>query len=178
MVDSQRPTTVRHNLPSTTTAASALPLALLQAHMVFARRDEAKPPLTLAYAGTYEVLERSNAFFKLQIGDKVDIVTMAHLKASQPPPFQRLLAVVAALCCALSPLLRLQRHPFALAAVSHSPYRLRFRRRLLAALSAIAARQTASVSPLSAPRLGGRCSNDSYECRHCTGFYPFSSVFR
>jgi hypothetical protein len=85
MVDSQRPAAVCHNLPSTDTAASALPLALLHACMVFVRRDEAKPPLTPAYAGPYKVLERSTSFFKLQIGDKVDIVATARLKAAELP---------------------------------------------------------------------------------------------
>jgi hypothetical protein len=85
MVDAQRPAAVRHNRASTATAASTLPPALLHARMVFVRLDEAKPPLTPAYAGPYEVLERSNAFFKLQIGDKVDIVATARLKAAELP---------------------------------------------------------------------------------------------
>jgi transposase InsO family protein len=85
MVDEQRPAAVRHNLPSTATAASALPPALLHARMVFVRRDKAKPPLTPAYAGPYEVLERSSSFFKLQIGDRTDIVTTARLKAAELP---------------------------------------------------------------------------------------------
>jgi hypothetical protein len=54
--------------------------------MVLVRRDEAKPPLSPAYAGPYEVLERSPSYFKLQIGGKADIVATARLKAAELPP--------------------------------------------------------------------------------------------
>jgi transposase InsO family protein len=92
LVDSRIPPGIRHNRPSTASAAATIPAALLHARMVLVRRDEAKPPLSPAYAGPYEVLERSPSHFKLQIGGKTDIVATARLKAAELPP-DALLAV-------------------------------------------------------------------------------------
>jgi hypothetical protein len=53
---------------------------------VFVRRDEAKPPLAAAYAGPYQVFERSTSFFRLQVGEKEDIVATHRLKPAFLPP--------------------------------------------------------------------------------------------
>jgi hypothetical protein len=157
MVDAQRPAAVRHNRASTATAASALPPALLHARMVFVRRDEAKPPLTPTYAGPYEVLERSNAFFKLQIGDKVDIVATARRRPTgcSSPPWPAS-AVQSALCSTLS---RIEPPP--------SPRYIRGTSCGTGAafwpscLPSSAAGQSQSLS-YRLQDWGGRCSNDLY----------------
>jgi transposase InsO family protein len=84
-VDGRSPAPTRHNRPSTASPAVQLHPDLLRARMVFIRRDESKPPLAAAYAGPYTVLERSPSFFRLQIGDKADIVATARLKPAFLP---------------------------------------------------------------------------------------------
>jgi hypothetical protein len=44
------------------------------------------PPLAPAYDGPYLVLERSPHTFRLQLGDKTDVVATACLKAAVLPP--------------------------------------------------------------------------------------------
>jgi hypothetical protein len=85
LVDSRSPPPTRHNTASTAAQSAPLPPALLHARMVFVRRDESKPPLAPAYSGPYEVLSRSPSTFKLQIGDKSDIVATSRLKAALLP---------------------------------------------------------------------------------------------
>ena len=48
--------------------------------MVLVRRDGAKPPLSPAYEGPYRVLERSDRYFRLQVGDRTDSVSVERLK--------------------------------------------------------------------------------------------------
>jgi hypothetical protein len=85
LVDSRSPPPTRHNSASTAAQSTPLPPDLLHARMVFVRRDESKPPLAPAYAGPYEVLSRSPSTFKLQIGDKSDIVAASRLKPALLP---------------------------------------------------------------------------------------------
>ena len=63
-----------------------LPDDLLRSRFVLVRRDAVQPPLQPLYDGPYLVLERSLRFFKLQIGDKTDVVSTSRLKACQAPP--------------------------------------------------------------------------------------------
>jgi hypothetical protein len=74
--------TSHHSKP----APEALPEDLLLARHVLVRRDGATPPLTPIYDGPYLVLERSLRFFKLQIGNKTDNVSILRLKACKSPP--------------------------------------------------------------------------------------------
>jgi hypothetical protein len=80
------PPPILHNRPSTATAKDSIPTALLHARHVFVRRDATKPPLAPAYEGPYLVLERSPHTFRLQLGDKTDVVATARLKAAVLPP--------------------------------------------------------------------------------------------
>ena len=57
-----------------------MPSSLLQADFVFIREDASSPSLSPLYRGPYKVLERRDKFFRLQIGDKVDVVSVDRLK--------------------------------------------------------------------------------------------------
>jgi hypothetical protein len=81
-VDASAPPPILHNRPSTATAKDSIPTALLHARHVFVRRDSAKPPVAPAYDGPYLVLERSPHTFRLQLGDKTNVVATARLKAA------------------------------------------------------------------------------------------------
>ena len=59
---------------------SPLPSSLIQADFVFVREDASVPSLSPLYRGPYKVLERRDKFFRLQIGDKVDTVSVDRLK--------------------------------------------------------------------------------------------------
>ena len=56
-------------------------MALTSAKFVFIRK-EAKKPLEPPYTGPYEVLERSDKYFKLQIGSRQDKVSIDRLKVA------------------------------------------------------------------------------------------------
>ena len=64
----------------TPAAPKPLPNSLLQADFVFVREDASVPSLSPLYRGPYKVLERQSKFFRLQIGDKVDVVSVDRLK--------------------------------------------------------------------------------------------------
>jgi hypothetical protein len=85
-VDTSAPPPILHNRPSTATAKDLIPMALLHARHVFVRRDSARPPLAPAHDGPYLVLERSPHTFRLQLGNKTDVVATACLKAAILPP--------------------------------------------------------------------------------------------
>ena len=72
------PPPVRHN--SATVTPSDLPAALLSAEMVLVRRDGPKPPLSPVYDGPYLVLARTSRYFRLQLGDRADNVSVERLK--------------------------------------------------------------------------------------------------
>jgi len=63
-----------------------LPADLLGARFVLVRRDGVQPPLSPKYDGPYLVLQRSLHTFKLQMGDRVDVVSTLRLKACHAPP--------------------------------------------------------------------------------------------
>ena len=56
------------------------PSALSTSKFVFVREDAVKPPLSPLYRGPYLVLERTDKYFKLQIGDETDTVSVDRLK--------------------------------------------------------------------------------------------------
>ena len=57
-----------------------LPNSLVKADFVFIREDSSVPSLSPLYRGPYKVLERRDKFFRLQIGDRVDVVSVDRLK--------------------------------------------------------------------------------------------------
>jgi len=57
-----------------------VPAALKAAKFVFVREDASKPSLSPLYRGPYLVMERRSKFFRLQIGSKVDAVSVDRLK--------------------------------------------------------------------------------------------------
>ena len=59
---------------------SHVPPNLLRAKYVFIREDATTPPLTPLYRGPYLVIEPGDKFFKLQIGAKIDTVSIDRLK--------------------------------------------------------------------------------------------------
>jgi len=80
---SRRPlATAHHSQPGLET----LPEQLLLSRFVLIRRDGAQPPLSPAYDGPYLVLERSLRFFKVQLGNRVEVVSTLRLKACHTPP--------------------------------------------------------------------------------------------
>ena len=54
--------------------------ALLAAQFVFVREDASVPPLAPLYRSPYLVLERRGKFFRHQMGDKTDVVSVDRLK--------------------------------------------------------------------------------------------------
>jgi len=82
-----------HHVPQQPPAE--VPASLTTARFVFVREDASKPSLAPLYRGPYLVLERRNKFFRLQIGNKVDSVSIDRLKPvfsdspvvpADPPP--------------------------------------------------------------------------------------------
>ena len=57
-----------------------VPAALRTAKFVFVREDASKPSLSPLYRGPYLVIKRRSKFFRLQVGDKVDSVSVDRLK--------------------------------------------------------------------------------------------------
>jgi outer membrane receptor protein involved in Fe transport len=57
----------------------------LSSRFVLVRRDGTQTPLAPLYDGPYRVLERSNHFFRLQIGERTDNVSTLRLKAANTP---------------------------------------------------------------------------------------------
>jgi hypothetical protein len=82
-----RPPPVRHAAWPTPTEP---PAALRDASMVYVRRGGSLPPLTPPYDGPYRVLDRSPKFFKLQMGDREEVISVdrlkPHLGAPDPVP--------------------------------------------------------------------------------------------
>ena len=57
-----------------------LPDALRAASYVYVRRGQVAPPLTPQYQGPYVVLERGPKVFKIDLGDREDVVSVDQLK--------------------------------------------------------------------------------------------------
>ena len=57
-----------------------LPAALLAAKFVFVREDASVPPLAPLNHSPYLVLERCTKFFRLQLDDRMDVVSVDRLK--------------------------------------------------------------------------------------------------
>ncbi|XP_023326004.1 voltage-dependent T-type calcium channel subunit alpha-1G [Eurytemora carolleeae] len=77
------------------TVMQALPQLTSSCQLPLCREDATSPPLTPLYRGPYLVIEPGDKFFKLQIGTKIDTVSIDRLKplfytdpvsVAQPPP--------------------------------------------------------------------------------------------
>ena len=59
---------------------SGIPGTLAEAEMVYVRRGAVSPPLMQGYSGPYRVLERGPKVFRLQVGDKEEVISADRLK--------------------------------------------------------------------------------------------------
>ena len=64
----------------THTPPAPLPAALLAVKFVYVREDASVPPLASLYRSPYLILERRTKLFCLQLGDRMDIVSVDKLK--------------------------------------------------------------------------------------------------
>ena len=76
----------RHNLSASQKQSLELPPALMSATMVFIRQDGRLPPLGPPYHGPYAVLGRSLRTFRIQVGDRVEVVSTSRLKPAFTTP--------------------------------------------------------------------------------------------
>ena len=83
--DNFLPAPARHNSPVADPRPVSVGDDLLAARFVFVRRDGHRPPLTAAYDGPYRVLRRSPHVFELQLGTRVDSVSVHRLKPAFVP---------------------------------------------------------------------------------------------
>jgi len=84
-IAASNPAPARHNVSEKERQPSVLPSSLLQAEFVLVRRDSVRPPLSPLYDGPYKVLQRSQHFFKIQMGERSDNVSVHRLKAAYMP---------------------------------------------------------------------------------------------
>jgi hypothetical protein len=128
-------------------------------------RQAAKPPLAPTYDGPFVVLECSPHTFRLQIGDKLDVVATSWLKAEHLPPTavpawpRRLGRPQARL--PITPAVQPSGPPASVPVLRHT--------KLVSFATAAASAdcQPASQFPPSVQKLGGRCSDEYNECRLC-----------
>ena len=77
-----RPTGPTHH---TMRCAEVVPSSLLSTPAVFVRRDALSPPLTCPYDGPFQVLERHDKFFRLQLPGQEDNISIDRLKPAFGP---------------------------------------------------------------------------------------------
>ena len=75
-----QPTPARHNTPAADTLPEVTPAELSACPMVFIRKDGHVAPLAPLYEGPYKVLSRSPKTFQLQVGKRVEVVSVQRLK--------------------------------------------------------------------------------------------------
>ena len=75
-----RPVPARHNTPEVPELPQQVPISLTTCPMVLVRRDGHVPPLSPLYEGPYKVLTRSQRTFRLQVGNRVEVVSVQRLK--------------------------------------------------------------------------------------------------
>jgi transposase InsO family protein len=66
--------------PSYAAVAASPPASLLTAEYVYVRRGGVLPPLSPAYSGPFRVVSRCPKFFSVQIGTRVEVITVDRLK--------------------------------------------------------------------------------------------------
>lgn len=67
--------TIRHGLP-----APRIPHSLQTCKFVFVRHGAVRPPLRAPYDGPFEVVEKTEKTFKIQMGDRTQVITVDRLK--------------------------------------------------------------------------------------------------
>ncbi|XP_023320310.1 uncharacterized protein LOC111695285 [Eurytemora carolleeae] len=75
-----QPTPPRHNTPAAENLPEVIPAELSSCPMVFIRKDGHVAPLAPLYEGPYKVLSRSLKTFQLQVGKRVEVVSVQRLK--------------------------------------------------------------------------------------------------
>ena len=75
-----RPVPARHNTPEVPDLPEQIPIALATCPMVLVCKDGHVPPLSPLYEGPYQVLSRSQRTFRLQVGSRVEVVSVQRLK--------------------------------------------------------------------------------------------------
>ena len=70
----------RHNTPAADTLPEVIPAELSSCPMVFIRKDGHVAPLAPLYEGPYKVLAHSLKTFQLQVGKRVEVVSVQSLK--------------------------------------------------------------------------------------------------
>ena len=87
-----RPVPARHNNPAVPDLPQQIPISLATCPMVLVRKDGHVPPLAPLYEGPYKVISRSLKTFRLQVGERTDVVSVQRLKPAvtseeeQPAP--------------------------------------------------------------------------------------------
>ena len=80
------PSSTIHNQPLQPAHPPHLPPALQTATHVFVRKDGKTPPLSPKYDGPYQVLQRHPSYFSLQIGPRIDTISIHCLKPAHILP--------------------------------------------------------------------------------------------
>jgi len=75
-----RPVPARHNTPTDQFLPQKIPISLATCPMVLVRKDGHVPPLSPLYDGPYQVLSRSHKTFNLQVGKRIEVVSVDRLK--------------------------------------------------------------------------------------------------
>ena len=75
-----RPVPARHNTPEVPVLPQEVPISLATCPMVLVRKDGHVPPLSPLYEGPYKVLARSQRTFRLQVGNRAEVVSVQRLK--------------------------------------------------------------------------------------------------
>ena len=79
-MSSFQPVPPRHNTPIAAELPETIPSSLSSCPMVFIRKDGHIAPLAPLYEGPYKVLSRSLKTFQLQVGKRVETVSVQRLK--------------------------------------------------------------------------------------------------
>ena len=75
-----QPVPPRHNTPAADTLPEVIPAELSSCPMAFIRKGGHVAPLGPLYEGPYKVLSRSLKTFQLQVGKRVEVVSVQRLK--------------------------------------------------------------------------------------------------
>ena len=73
-----QPTPPRHNTPAADTLPEVIPAELSSYPMVFIHKDGHVAPLAPLYGGPYKVLSRSLKTIQLQVGKRVEVVSVSN----------------------------------------------------------------------------------------------------
>ena len=74
------PVPAHHNTPEVPILPQQVPISLATCPMVLVRKDGHVPPLSPLYEGPYKVLDCSQRTFRLQVGNRTEVVSVQRLK--------------------------------------------------------------------------------------------------